>query len=199
MLVHDFAYADLGFDGYVPPSASCEVEGAKEVLGRALLHDQERSPWPGGAWPSSSAIAQVVAALTKLKSYLDYGTFQPVQIASTVTLERGPVVPSGGGQPADLPEPGVTRCAAGSIGWDGRWSGRKGTMFAWAPIPEPYAHLGSVEFASMLVQGGEGGGVARGSALARAGDGFVRFALIENEQRINQAIRHLRQALTKLG
>ena len=138
---------------------------------------------------------EVVAALAKLKSYLDYGTFQPIQIAATVTLNEAPDFP------AEVNEIYQSRRDAlcdglHRIGWE--IEPPKGTMFAWAPIPEPYREMGSIEFGSFLVTEASVA-VSPGVGFGPGGDGHVRFALIENEQRIGQAIRNLKRALTKLG
>ncbi len=137
---------------------------------------------------------EVVQALAKLKSYLDYGTFQPIQIAATVTLNEAPDYPK------DVREIYQSRRDAlcdglDRIGWE--FPRPEGTMFAWAPIPEPYREMGSIEFAKMLVTEAHVA-VSPGVGFGPGGDGHVRFALIENEQRIDQAVRNLRRALTKL-
>ncbi len=136
-----------------------------------------------------------MAALTKLKSYLDYGTFQPIQIASIVTLNEAPDYPK------EVNEIYQSRRNAlcdglNRIGWQVRPP--KGTMFVWAPIPEPYREMGSLEFAKYLVTEAEVA-TSPGVGFGKGGEGFVRFALIENEQRIQQAVRNLRRVLTKLG
>jgi alanine-synthesizing transaminase len=138
--------------------------------------------------------ADVIAALAKLKSYLDYGTFQPIQIAATVTLNEAADFP------LEVNEIYQTRrdslCGGlHRIGWD--IEPPKGTMFVWAPIPEAYSEMGSIEFASMLVKEANVA-VSPGVGFGPGGDGFVRFALIENEQRTQQAVRNLRKALTRL-
>ena len=193
ILVHDFAYADLGYDGYLPPSI-LEAEGAKEVA--VELYSMTKSySMAGGRVAFMVGNAEIVSALAKPKSYLDYGTFQPVQIAATVTMNEAP------GYPAEARAIYESRrntlCdGLGRIGW--AVEPPRGTMFTWAPIPEPYVELGSVEFASMLVRQANVA-VSPGVGFGPDGEGFVRFALIENEQRINQATRNLRDALPKLG
>lgn len=192
ILVHDFAYAELGFDGYRPPSI-LEAEGAKEVA--VELYSMTKSFSMAG-WRSAFLVGNrdVVQALAKLKSYLDYGTFQPIQIATTVTLNEVPDFPKEVLQiyqgRRDTLCDGLDR-----IGWSFRKP--MGTMFAWAPIPEPYREMGSIEFASFLVKEANVA-VSPGIGFGPGGEGFVRFALIENEQRITQAIRSLRKALVKL-
>lgn len=192
ILVHDFAYAELGFDGYRPPSI-LEAEGAKEVA--VELYSMTKSFSMAG-WRSAFLVGNrdVVQALAKLKSYLDYGTFQPIQIATTVTLNEVPDFPK------EVLEIYQGRRDTLCDGLDRiGWSFRKpmGTMFAWAPIPEPYREMGSIEFASFLVKEANVA-VSPGIGFGPGGEGFVRFALIENEQRITQAIRSLRKALVKL-
>ena len=192
ILVHDFAYAELGFDGYRPPSI-LEAEGAKEVA--VELYSMTKSFSMAG-WRSAFLVGNrdVVQALAKLKSYLDYGAFQPIQIATTVTLNEAPGFPDE--VLAIYQSRRDTLCEGlERIGWS--FPPPKGTMFAWALIPEPYLEMGSIEFASFLVREANVA-VSPGIGFGPGGEGFVRFALIENEQRIAQAIRSLRKALVKL-
>jgi alanine-synthesizing transaminase len=192
VVVHDNAYADLGFDGYQPPSI-LQAEGAKEVA--VELYSLTKSFSMAG-WRVAFLVGnrEVVAALAKLKSYLDYGTFQPIQIAATVALNEAPDYPKEAlavyQSRRDALCGGLNR-----IGWP--IEPPMGTMFAWAPIPEPYTDMGSVEFASYLVREAQVA-VSPGVGFGPGGEGHVRFALIENEQRINQAVRNLRRALTRL-
>jgi alanine-synthesizing transaminase len=192
VIVHDNAYADLGFDGYRPPSI-LQAEGAKEVA--VELYSMTKSFSMAG-WRVAFMLgnAEVIAALAKLKSYLDYGTFQPIQIAATVTLNEAydfPKEVNGIYQSRrDTLIDGLHR-----IGWE--VEPPKGTMFTWAPIPEAYSDMGSVEFASMLVKEAHVA-VSPGVGFGPGGDRHVRFALIENEQRTLQAVRNLRKALTRL-
>jgi alanine-synthesizing transaminase len=193
LVVNDFAYAQIGFDGYLPPSI-LQVPGAKDVA--VELYSMTKTFSMAG-WRVAFAVgnAEVIAALGKLKSYLDYGTFQPIQIAATVTMNEAPDHPKivreiYQGRRDALCE-GLDR-----IGW--HMEPPKGTMFAWAPVPEPYTEIGSLEFAKLLVREAQVA-VSPGMGFGPGGEGFVRFALIENEQRISQAVRNLRRALTKLG
>ncbi len=193
IVVHDNAYADIGFDGYDPPSI-LQAEGAKECA--VELYSLTKSYSMAG-WRIAfmSGNAEVVAALAKLKSYLDYGTFQPIQIAATVVLNEEPEYPK---LVRDIYQSrrDVLCDGLASVGWD---VGRpKGTMFVWAPIPEPYRDMGSVEFASFLVREA-GVATSPGVGFGPGGEGNVRFALIENEQRTRQGIRSLRKALTRLN
>ena len=193
VLVHDNAYAELGFDGYEPPSI-LQAEGAKECA--VELYSMTKSFSMAG-WRTAFMVGnpEIVAALTKLKSYLDYGMFQPVQIAATVTLNEDPDHPR-----EVLPIYQARRDALcdglNRIGWE--LTPPMGTMFVWAPIPEPYREMGSVEFASFLVREANVA-TSPGVGFGPGGDGHVRFALIENEQRISQAVRNLRKALVKLS
>jgi alanine-synthesizing transaminase len=138
--------------------------------------------------------SEVIGALAKLKSYLDYGTFQPIQIAATVTLNEAQDFPK---QVREVYQSRRDALCDGlnRIGW--RVEKPKGTMFVWAPVPEAYRHMGSLEFAKMLVTEAHVA-ASPGMGFGPGGEGYVRFALIENEQRTQQAIRGLRRALTQL-
>lgn len=193
VLVHDLAYADMCFDGWTPPSIM-QCTGATEVA--VELYSMTKSYSMAG-WRVAFLVGRqdVVGALAKLKSYLDYGTFQPIQIAATVTLNEATEYP------AELSAVYESRRNAlvdglSRIGWD--ILRPRGTMFAWARIPEPYREMGSIEFAEMLVRDCDVA-VSPGVGFGPGGDGHVRFALIENEQRIGQAVRGLRRGLTRLG
>ncbi|CAN5826095.1 alanine transaminase [soil metagenome] len=193
VVVHDFAYADVGFDGRQPPSI-LQAEGAKDCA--VELYSMTKSFSMAG-WRCAFLLGNrdVVQALVKLKTYLDYGMFQPVQIAATVTINEA----------ADFPKEVCAtyerRCETlieglGRIGWSIPKPG--GSMFVWARIPDPYAEQDSVEFCSSLVRDASVA-LSPGVGFGPGGEGFVRFALIENEMRINQGVRNLRRALTKLG
>jgi alanine-synthesizing transaminase len=193
LLVHDFAYADLGFDGYEPPSI-LQVPGASDVAVElyTLTKSFSMAGWRVGFLLGN---AEVVAALAQLKSYLDYGTFQPIQIASIVAMNEA----------SDYPRAvNAIYCrrrdalidGLGRIGWE--IERPKGTMFVWAPIPEPYEEYRSLEFCKLLVEEAKVA-VSPGVGFGPGGEGYVRFALVENEHRINQAVRGIRRALPKLG
>ena len=192
VVVHDNAYADVGFDGYVPPSI-LQAEGGKDVV--VELFSMTKSFSMAG-WRVAFMLgrADVIAALAKFKSYLDYGTFQPIQIAATVTLNEAYDFPKEVNEiyqsRRDALCNGLRR-----IGWE--IEPPKGTMFVWAPIPEQYAEMGSIEFASFLVKEANVA-TSPGVGFGPGGDRHVRFALIENEQRTQQAVRNLRRALTRL-
>jgi len=192
LLVHDNAYADIGYDGYQPPSI-LEAEGAKEVA--VELYSMTKSfSMAGWRVAFMAGNPEVVAALTKLKSYLDYGAFQPIQIAATVVLNEAKdhprIVNEIYQRRRDALCDGLAR-----IGWP--IEKPRGTMFVWAPIPEPYRDMGSVEFCSHLVRDAKVA-TSPGVGFGPGGEGHVRFALIENEQRINQAVRSIRSTLTRL-
>jgi alanine-synthesizing transaminase len=192
VLVHDFAYSDTAFDGYQPPSI-LQVPGAKDVAVELFTMTKSFS-MAGWRVGFLSGNAEVVAALAKLKSYLDYGTFQPIQIAATVAMNEAPEYPSQVNEiyqgRRDALIDGLAR-----IGWE--IEKPMGTMFVWAPIPEPYKEMNSLEFAQFLVKEAAVA-TSPGAGFGPGGEGHVRFALIENEQRIGQAVRNLRRALTKL-
>jgi alanine-synthesizing transaminase len=193
VVVHDFAYADIAFDGHVPPSI-LQAEGASEVAVElyTLTKSFSMAGWRVGFVLGN---AEVVQALARLKSYLDYGTFQPIQIAAIVAMNEAPEYP------AEVCEVYRSRRDAlcgglARIGWP--IARPLGTMFAWAPIPEPYRALGSLEFAVKLAREARVA-VSPGVGFGARGDGHVRFALVENEQRIGQAVAGLRRALPDLG
>ena len=192
VLVHDFAYSDTAFDGYQPPSI-LQVPGAKEVA--VELYTLTKSFSMAG-WRVAFMVgnAQMVQALTKLKSYLDYGTFQPIQIAAIVAMNEAPDYPKVVNEiyqsRRDALCEGLDR-----IGW--HVDKPQGTMFVWAPIPEPYQEMGSLDFAKFLVTEARIA-TSPGMGFGKGGEGFVRFALIENEQRIAQGIRTMKRALVKL-
>jgi alanine-synthesizing transaminase len=189
ILVHDFAYADIAFDGHEPPSVLA-ADGALDCA--VELYSLTKSFSMAG-WRVGFTLGRpdVVAALAKLKSYLDYGTFQPIQIASIVALREAPEYP------VEVCELYLRRRDAlisglARAGWE--VEAPQGTMFVWAEIPERVRDLGSLEFAVMLANGADVA-VSPGVGFGPGGDGHVRFALVENEQRIGQATRSIRKLL----
>ena len=189
MVVHDFAYADIAFDGYRPPSM-LQVEGAKEIGVEifSMSKSYNMAGWRVGFCVGNQ---KMIGALARIKSYLDYGIFQPIQIASIIALreceketaeiceiyrKRRDVLVEGlnaAGWPVDPP---------------------KGTMFLWAPIPDKYKALGSLEFSKLLLREALTA-VSPGVGFGPMGEGFVRFAFIENEHRTRQAMRGVKQLL----
>lgn len=187
MVVHDFAYADLGFDGYRPPSL-LQVEGAKEI-GVEIFSMSKSYSMAGWRIGFCLGNPRMIAALARIKSYLDYGAFQPIQIASIVALreceaETGKIC-AVYQKRRDVLIEGLNRA-----GWV--VPPPKGSMFVWAQIPEPYRHLGCLEFSKLLLEKALVA-VSPGTGFGPLGEGYVRFALVENEHRIRQATRSIKQ------
>ena len=185
-VVHDLAYADLVFDGYRAPSI-LEVEGAKEIAVEffTLSKSYNMPGWRVGFMVGNK---KLVGALGRIKSYFDYGTFTPIQVASIAALEG--------------PQECVTEIVANykarrdvlvagmnKLGWPVEMP--KATMFVWARIPEQYRAMGSVEFAKKLLLEAKAA-VSPGVGFGEHGDGHVRFSLIENEERTRQALRGIK-------
>ncbi|MBA2311344.1 MAG: aminotransferase class I/II-fold pyridoxal phosphate-dependent enzyme, partial [Actinobacteria bacterium] len=191
MLVHDLAYADLVFDAERAPSLM-QVKGARDV-GVEFFSMSKSYSMPGWRLAFCVGNREIVGALTKLKSYLDYGVFQPIQIAGIIALNECTTVPKEIREiyrsRRDVLCDGLER-----IGW--HMARPPATMFAWAPIPEPYREMGSLEFAKLLLREAKVA-VSPGIGFGPSGDGFVRFALVENEQRTRQAIRGINRAFKK--
>ena len=190
LVVHDFAYADLCFDGYKAPSIM-EVPGAREVAVEFFTLSKSYN-MPG--WRVGFAVGnrEMIAALRRLKSYFDYGMFAPVQVAAIAAL-NGPQDCVGRDRRHRIAA-AATCCVEGlnRAGWP--IDKPRATMFVWAPIPEPFREMGSLEFAKFLLREAKVA-VSPGIGFGADGDGFVRFALIENEHRTRQAIRGIRHAL----
>ena len=192
MIAHDLAYADLCFDGYRAPSFM-QVEGAKDI-GVEFFTLSKSYNMPG--WRVGFAVGnrEMIGALARLKSYFDYGIFAPVQVAAIAAL-NGPQdcvaeINQTYRRRRDTLVNGLNRS-----GWPVEKP--KATMFVWAPIPEQFHAMGSMEFAKYLITEAKVA-VSPGVGFGADGDGFVRFALIENEHRTRQAIRGIRRALSRL-
>jgi alanine-synthesizing transaminase len=192
VLVHDFAYADIAFDGYRPPSI-LEVPGAKDVAVElySLTKGHSMAGWRVGFLAGNSA---VVGALAKLKSYLDYGTFQPIQIAAAEALATGD------GFVAEVNKTYMRRRDAlvdglADIGW--KVDKPMGTMFVWAEVPGPYDEMGSLDFSIHLLEHA-GVAVSPGVGFGPSGEGHVRFALVEDVGRIEQAADRIGESLHRL-
>jgi len=189
IVVHDFAYADLVFDGYEAPSL-LQVKGARQV-GVELFSMSKSYSMPG--WRVGFVVGneKIINALTRLKSYFDYGIFQPIQIASIIALNGSPKwvkeIVSVYQKRRDTLINGLARA-----GWVVEKP--KGTMFVWAEIPERFREIGSLEFSKILLERAKVA-VAPGIGFGENGEGFIRFALVENEHRINQAVRGIRKLL----
>jgi alanine-synthesizing transaminase len=191
MIVHDLAYADLVFDNERAPSLM-QVPGARDV-GVEFFSMSKSYSMPGWRLAFCVGNEQIVGALTKLKSYLDYGVFQPIQIAGIIALNECDQVPKGIREiyraRRDALCDGLER-----IGWD--MVRPPATMFAWAPIPEEFKSMGSLEFAKLMIREARVA-MSPGIGFGIGGDAHVRFALVENEQRIRQAVRGMKRALEK--
>ena len=185
MIVHDFAYADICFDGYKAPSI-LQVDGAKEIAVEifSLSKSYNMAGWRVGFCLGNR---KLIAALARIKSYLDYGIFQPIQIASIIALreceDETRKICNTYQQRRDTLVAGLERA-----GWP--VASPRGSMFVWAPIPPQYASLGSLEFAKLMMQKALVA-VSPGIGFGPMGEGHVRFALIENEHRIRQATKSI--------
>ncbi|EKD41848.1 MAG: hypothetical protein ACD_73C00495G0002 [uncultured bacterium] len=189
MLIHDFAYADLTFDGYKAPSI-LQVPGAKDVAVEIYSLSKGYS-MPGWRVGFVCGNRKLIGALTKIKSYLDYGMFQPVQIAATVALNSSDKCVSEicaiYKKRRDVLCEGLTKA-----GW--AIEKPKGTMFVWAKIPDKYQAMGSLEFSKYVLSETKVC-VSPGIGFGEYGEGYVRFALVENEKRIQQAVRGIKKIL----
>jgi alanine-synthesizing transaminase len=185
-VVHDLAYADLVYDGYKAPSI-LQVPGAENIAVEffSLSKSYNMPGWRVGFMCGNKSL---VAALTRMKSYLDYGMFTPIQVAAIAALEG----------PQDCVQDVVSMYHSrrdvlcdglNSAGW--AVDKPKATMFVWAPIPEQYRAMGSLEFTKKMLQEAKVA-VSPGIGFGEYGDGFVRFGLIENEHRTRQAVRGIR-------
>ena len=189
MIIHDFAYADLTYDGYKAPSF-LQASGAKDV-GVEFFSLSKSYSMPGWRVGFCVGNQEIVAALRRIKSYLDYGIFQPIQIASIIALN---------GSQDCVEEIRLTYKERRDALIDGlKWVGwdikkPKGTMFVWGKIPDQFLNMGSVEFSKFLIKEAKVA-VSPGLGFGEYGDEYVRFALIENKMRINQAVRGIRSII----
>ena len=189
MIVHDLAYADLVFGTERAPSLM-QVPGARDV-GVEFFSMSKSYSMAGWRLAFCVGNKEMVGALTKLKSYLDYGVFQPIQIAGIIALNECHEVP-GEIRKIYQARRDALCDSLDRIGWE--MAVPPATMFAWAPIPEPFREMGSLEFAKFLVREAKVA-VSPGVGFGKEGDGHIRFALVENEQRIRQAARGLKRAM----
>jgi alanine-synthesizing transaminase len=189
IVLSDLAYAEVYFDGKPPPSV-LQVPGAMDVTVEFTSMSKTFS-MPG--WRMGFAVGneRIIAALARVKSYLDYGAFTPVQVAATAAL-NGPEDCIREMRDTYKRRRDVLVESFGRAGWE--IPPPRASMFAWAPLPEPFRTVGSVEFSTLLVEKAELA-VSPGIAFGEQGEGFVRIALVENEQRIRQAARNLRRFL----
>ena len=189
IVVHDFAYADLVFDNYRAPSF-LQVPGAKDI-GIEFFSLSKSYSMPGWRLGFCVGNPELIAVLARIKSYLDYGVFQPIQISGIIAL-NGPTecvdeIVSVYKSRRDTLVDGLNR-----VGWE--VSRPQATMFLWAKIPKKYRNMGSVEFSKMLIREAKVA-VSPGRGFGEYGDDHVRFALVENEHRIRQAIRGIRKIM----
>lgn len=192
-VIHDLAYAEISFDGYRAPSI-LQVEGAKEIAveSYSLSKTYNMPGWRVGFMCGNPTL---IAALARMKSYLDYGTFTPIQVAAITALE-GPQDCVREISEMYRSRRDVLCQGLNAIGWE--VTPPKATMFVWAPIPEPYQHMGSLEFSKKLLEDAKVA-VSPGIGFGEYGDDHVRFGLIENEHRTRQAIRGIRNMFRKDG
>ena len=188
-LVHDLAYADLVFDGERAPSV-LQVPGAKEIAVEFFTLSKSYN-MPGWRVGFMAGNPRLVAALARLKSYVDYGTFTPIQVAAVAALD-GPQDCVTGIRDIYRNRRDVLVQGLNRLGWEVDLP--RATMFLWAKIPEAYRHLGSLEFSKLLLQEAKVA-VSPGIGFGEYGEGFVRFSLIENEERTRQALRGIRKLL----
>lgn len=187
IIISDLAYAEIYFDGNPPPSI-LQIPGAREIAVEFTSLSKTYS-MPGWRIGFATGNATIIAALARIKSYLDYGAFTPIQVAATAAL-NGPQDCVDEVRDVYQRRRDVMVEAFGQAGWD--VPPPPATMFAWAPIPEPFADLGSLEFSKLLLAEAQVA-VSPGLGFGEYGDGFVRIALVENRQRIRQAARNVRQ------
>jgi alanine-synthesizing transaminase len=188
-ILSDLAYAEVYFDGHPPPSV-LQVPGAMDIAVEFTSMSKTFS-MPG--WRIGFAVGneRIIAALGRVKSYLDYGAFTPVQVAATAAL-NGPQECIGEMRDTYRRRRDVLVESFGRAGWT--VPPPQASMFAWSPIPEPFREMGSVEFSKLLVENAEVA-VSPGTGFGERGEGYVRIALVENEQRIRQAARNIRRFL----
>ena len=190
-VVHDIAYVDIVFDGYVAPSI-LQIEGAKDIAVEFFSMSKSYN-MPGWRVGFMCGNKELVSALARIKSYLDYGTFTPIQIAAIAALEGSQdcvhEIAEMYRKRRDVLCEGLT-----AAGWPVEKP--KATMFVWAKIPDAYQHLGSLEFSKKLLLDAKVA-VAPGIGFGQYGDDHVRFGLIENEHRTRQAIRGIRMMMKK--
>jgi alanine-synthesizing transaminase len=185
-IISDLAYAEIYFDGKPPPSV-LQVPGAKEITVEFTSMSKTYS-MPGWRMGFAAGNPRLISALARMKSYLDYGAFTPIQVAATAAL-NGPQDCVGEMRALYKERRDLVIKGLAGAGWE--MPVPEGSMFAWAPIPERFAHLGSVEFSKLLLARAKVA-VAPGIGFGEYGDGHVRIAFVENQHRLRQAIRNIR-------
>jgi alanine-synthesizing transaminase len=189
MIVHDLAYGDIVFDGYRAPSL-LQVKGAKDV-GVEFFSLSKSYNMPGWRVGFALGNAEMLAGLARLKSYFDYGAFQPIQIAAIIALSNSQDCVQ---ETVEIYRKRRDTLIHGlkRVGWEVEKP--RGTMFVWAEIPKPLKKMGSIDFAKLLLREGKVA-VSPGIGFGEYGEGFVRFALVENENRIKQAVNGIKKML----
>ncbi len=189
MVVHDLAYADIVFDGYRAPSL-LQVNGAKEI-GVEMFSLSKSYNMAGWRIGFAAGNPEMLTALARLKSYFDYGVFQPIQIAAIIALNEDQACVR---EISDTYRRRRNTLIHGlkRVGWE--IEKPKGTMFVWAEIPKDFQKMGSLEFTKFLLREGKVA-VSPGIGFGECGEGYVRFALVENEPRIKQAVKGIQKAL----
>lgn len=187
IIISDLAYAEIYFDGNPPPSI-LQVPGAKDIAVEFTSLSKTYS-MPGWRIGFAAGNAKIISALARIKSYLDYGAFTPIQVAATAAL-NGPQECVAEFRDVYKRRRDVMVDSFAQAGWD--VPPPPATMFAWAPIPEPFAHLGSLEFSKLLLAEAQVA-VSPGLGFGEYGDGFVRIALVENRHRTRQAARNIKR------
>ena len=185
-IISDLAYAEIYFDGKPPPSV-LQVPGAKDITVEFTSMSKTYS-MPGWRMGFAAGNKRLISALARMKSYLDYGAFTPIQVAATAAL-NGPQDCVAEMRTLYKERRDVLSKGLAAAGWD--MPSPEGSMFAWAPIPPRFAHLGSVGFSKLLLEKAKVA-VAPGIGFGEYGDGHVRIALVENGHRLRQAIRNIR-------
>ena len=190
-ILSDLAYSELYFDGYPPPSI-LEVSGAKDIAVEftSMSKSYSMAGWRVGFATGNS---ELISALGRVKSYLDYGAFTPIQVAATTAL-NGPDSCIKDIREIYKKRRDVLVASMATAGWE--IPSPQATMFAWAPIPDKFKHLGSIEFSKLLLNEADVA-VSPGVAFGEYGEGYVRISLVENEQRIRQAARNIKVFLAK--
>jgi alanine-synthesizing transaminase len=190
-IVHDLAYGDLCYDGYKAPSI-LQVEGAKDVAVEtySLTKGFSMAGWRVGFVLGNETL---VYNLKRIKSYLDYGMFTPIQVASIIALEGDYSVVE---KARDIYSKRLDILVNGLNKADWNVQKPKATMFLWAKIPEKFQHMGSIEFSKFLLTEGKVA-VAPGIGFGEHGEGYVRFAVVENEKRIRQAVSNIKKLMRK--
>jgi alanine-synthesizing transaminase len=191
IIISDLAYAEIYFSDNPPPSI-LQVDGARDIAVEFTSLSKTYS-MPGWRMGFATGNAKIIAALARIKSYLDYGAFTPIQVAATAAL-NGPQDCVDEVRSIYRRRRDVMVEAFGQAGWN--VPPPAATMFAWAPIPEPFVQLGSLEFSKLLLAEAQVA-VSPGIGFGEYGDGFVRIGLVENRQRIRQAARNLKHFFAK--